>query len=408
MHLRMRSAIRMARRSGGRCRSWLWARCSWRWRSRASRATAGISLRRVCRRGGRPGRRAGSGPGRSGDDRVRHGAGPGGPPDRVGRGSGGGDDKPGSPGHAAAVADADHRLRELRRHVVHLCLPADRGGDPDRGDRDRRRQDAAPAGSGLLASGIGTVVSLGVGSLSGLGTHDYSLGPIQLPTLGHLTGSQFGWTIALAIAVAVVTSLIMRGGLLTYRFVSRRQMLLVLPAIGLIIGGLAIAYSQITGKGVDEVLFSGQDQLPGLIGQASTWSLAALAWLVLFKGLAYLLSLGSFRGGPTFPALFLGAAAGIMCSHLPGFPLIGSRSSRHGRRDRRGPPAAALSGGARDAADVERRAQGRAADHRRRRHRIRRDARHGTPAGVGVCACLPVPVPAPASQLDREPSPKAV
>ena len=113
----------------------------------------------------------------------------------------------------------------------------------------------------------------------------------------------------------------MRGGLLTYQFVSRRQMLLLLPAIGLIIGGLAIAFSQITGKSVDEVLFSGQDQLPGLIAQAGTWSLAALAWLIVFKGLAYGLSLGSFRGGPTFPALFLGAAAGIMCSHLPGFPL---------------------------------------------------------------------------------------
>ena len=96
---------------------------------------------------------------------------------------------------------------------------------------------------------------------------------------------------------------------------------MLLPAIGLIIGGLAIAFSQITGKGVDEVLFSGQDQLPGLVGQAGTWSLAALAWLIVFKGLAYGLSLGSFRGGPTFPALFLGAAAGIMCSHLAGFPL---------------------------------------------------------------------------------------
>ena len=174
---------------------------------------------------------------------------------------------------------------------------------------------------GLLSSGVGTVVSLGIGSLSGLSTHDYALGPIQLPALGHLTASQFGWTIALAIVVAVVTSFVMRGGLLTYQFVSGRQMLVLLPAIGLIIGGLAIAFTQITGKGVDEVLFSGQDQLPGLIGQASTWSLAALAWLIVFKGLAYMLSLGSFRGGPTFPALFLGAAAGIMCSHLPGFPL---------------------------------------------------------------------------------------
>jgi H+/Cl- antiporter ClcA len=89
----------------------------------------------------------------------------------------------------------------------------------------------------------------------------------------------------------------------------------------LIIGGLAIEFSQATGKSFDEVLFSGQDQLPGLVSQAGTWSLAALTWLLVLKGLAYGLSLGSYRGGPTFPALFLGAAAGIMASHLPGFPI---------------------------------------------------------------------------------------
>ena len=93
-----------------------------------------------------PDDRAGSGPGRAGDDRLRAGARPGGPADRVGRGSRRGDDQPGSPRHAAAGADAGHRLRELRRDVVHLRLPADRGGDPDRGDRDRRPQAPAPAG----------------------------------------------------------------------------------------------------------------------------------------------------------------------------------------------------------------------------------------------------------------------
>ena len=39
------------------------------------------------------------------------------------------------------------------------------------------------------------------------------------------------------------------------------------------------------------------------------------------KGLGYSISIGSFRGGPTFPAIFLGAAGGIMCSRLPGFPI---------------------------------------------------------------------------------------
>jgi H+/Cl- antiporter ClcA len=33
-------------------------------------------------------------------------------------------------------------------------------------------------------------------------------------------------------------------------------------------------------------------------------------------------SLSSFRGGPVFPALFTGAAGGMLLSHLPGLPLI--------------------------------------------------------------------------------------
>ena len=174
---------------------------------------------------------------------------------------------------------------------------------------------------GLLAAGIGTLVSLGMGHFTGLSTSAYALGPLQLSTAPRPTVGDFGWTIALAIAIGVVTSFIMRGGLLTYRLVSRRQLLILLPAIGLIIGGLAIAFSQVTDKSVNEVLFSGQAQLPGLVSQAGTWSLAALTWLIVFKGIAYGLSLGSYRGGPTFPALFLGAAAGIMASHLPGFPI---------------------------------------------------------------------------------------
>ena len=37
------------------------------------------------------------------------------------------------------------------------------------------------------------------------------------------------------------------------------------------------------------------------------------------KGLAYAISLGTFRGGPVFPALFLGTAVGLVVDGLPGF-----------------------------------------------------------------------------------------
>jgi H+/Cl- antiporter ClcA len=70
------------------------------------------------------------------------------------------------------------------------------------------------------------------------------------------------------------------------------------------------------------VLFSGQSQLGPLIDHAAAYSVGALLLLIACKGLAYGASLSSFRGGPTFPALFIGAAGGIALSHLPGLPLV--------------------------------------------------------------------------------------
>jgi hypothetical protein len=44
-----------------------------------------------------------------------------------------------------------------------------------------------------------------------------------------------------------------------------------------------------------------------------------LTLLLVFKGIAWSISLGNFRGGPTFPALFLGVVAGLAAGHLPGY-----------------------------------------------------------------------------------------
>jgi H+/Cl- antiporter ClcA len=184
---------------------------------------------------------------------------------------------------------------------------------------DRRRlQIVVPLG--LLAAGIGSLVSIGMGSWTGLSTSDYALGTLSLPQFGRPDVADFAWTIPLAIAAAVVAFGIFRLAQAVQPLLLKRPFAL-LPAAALVVAGLAIAFSQATDKGVEEVLFSGQDQLPGLVAHAGTWSLSALALLLVFKGLAWSLSLAGFRGGPTFPGLFLGAAAGVLASHLPGFDM---------------------------------------------------------------------------------------
>ena len=173
---------------------------------------------------------------------------------------------------------------------------------------------------GLLAAGIGSVVSTGLGSWTGVDMSDITIQLLKLPSYPTPDLVSFLWTVPLAVVIAAATYLIFRIGRATKEQAGPRPFL-VLPAVGLIVGGLAIAFQEITDKGTDQVLFSGQDSIGGLVANSSEWSLGALAALILFKGVAYGLSLGSFRGGPTFPAMLIGAAAGLMATHLPGFDL---------------------------------------------------------------------------------------
>jgi len=172
---------------------------------------------------------------------------------------------------------------------------------------------------GLLAAGIGTLIFLGLDSITGLGT--FSLTVQGLPTFDHLTGADFGY----AIAFGLIAPFLGRGITLLAVAVRSRvepHMVLLMPVLGLGIAGLAIGFGEATDKAPSEVLFSGQDALGGLISGAPEWSAGALLLLVVCKSVAYSLSLSSFRGGPVFPSMFIGAAAGIAASHLPGLDVI--------------------------------------------------------------------------------------
>jgi H+/Cl- antiporter ClcA len=172
---------------------------------------------------------------------------------------------------------------------------------------------------GLLAAGIGSLIFLGLGHWTGLGT--FSLAIPHLPHVGTPDAAEFGWALVIGLAAAVLGSGIRRLALLLQAVVERR-MLLVMPAAGLAIAGLAIAYGAGSGRGTSEVLFSGQNALGPLVTHGASYTVAVLVLLLACKGLAYCASLSGFRGGPVFPSLLLGAAGGIALSHLPGLPLI--------------------------------------------------------------------------------------
>jgi H+/Cl- antiporter ClcA len=173
---------------------------------------------------------------------------------------------------------------------------------------------------GLLAAGIGSLLLVGMGSWTGLSSADIALGTLDLPSFARPDVSDFAWTIPLAMVIAVVAFVVIRLAKVAHGLVMRRPFVLI-PAAALVVAGLAIAFAETTDKGSNEVLFSGQDSVGSLVSGAGGWSLSALALLLVFKGVAWTISLGSFRGGPVFPALFLGAAAGVMAARLPGFSI---------------------------------------------------------------------------------------
>jgi len=172
---------------------------------------------------------------------------------------------------------------------------------------------------GLLAAGIGTLVFVGLDAWTGLGT--FSLAIPGLPHFSRPDVAEFGWAVAIGVVAPFVGWGIRWLGRFLHTY-AERQPLLVIPLAGLAVAGLAIGYAEATGKGTDDVLFSGQTALSPLIQNAGSYTVGTLVLLVLCKGLAYGISLGSFRGGPIFPALFVGAAGGIALSHLPGLPLV--------------------------------------------------------------------------------------
>jgi H+/Cl- antiporter ClcA len=172
---------------------------------------------------------------------------------------------------------------------------------------------------GLLAAGIGSLVFIGLDAWTGLGT--FSLAIPHLPHVASPTGAGFGWALVIGLAAAVLGSAIRYLGLFLRPYAERR-MLLAAPAAGLVIAGLAILFAGVTGKGSSEVLFSGQTALGPFVDRSASYTVGALLLLIGCKGLAYGVSLSSFRGGPTFPAMFLGAVGGVALSHLPGLPLV--------------------------------------------------------------------------------------
>ena len=158
---------------------------------------------------------------------------------------------------------------------------------------------------GLLAAGVGSLIFIGLERVTGFGT--FALAIPDIPTFTTPTVAEFVWAIGIGLAAAVVGAGIRRLALTLQPIVARRRVALT-PVAGLAIGLAAFVFAEGADRSPSEVLFSGQSALPSLVQNAAGWTVGALLLLIVCKGLAYGVALSAFRGGPTFPGMFIGAA----------------------------------------------------------------------------------------------------
>jgi len=155
---------------------------------------------------------------------------------------------------------------------------------------------------GFVAAATGYVVFIGFGNWGGLGTPG-----LAEPGLPSYQGTHI-YDLILAVVVGVLTAIL----LTVVRRLAHQIAALPVPRMPVLLlgGGLAVGViaevADLLGANSQDVLFSGQTSVPALVTEDSA---KIVLMLLIFKGLAYAVSLAcGFRGGPIFPAIYLGVA----------------------------------------------------------------------------------------------------
>lgn len=158
------------------------------------------------------------------------------------------------------------------------------------------------------------VVGLGaLGAILALFVAPLLMGTMQLgdaPT--SIEVDQLAWAIGVAIVATVATAIARLVAGLVARASGSGPHLVILMSAGAIVAVCALLMQAITGETVVYVATSGEELIKEL---PLVTSVSTLVAIIVFKTVAYAVSLGSgFRGGPFFPAMFVGAAVGLLAS----------------------------------------------------------------------------------------------
>jgi chloride channel protein, CIC family len=157
---------------------------------------------------------------------------------------------------------------------------------------------------GLVAASIGYFIFVGLGDWGGLEATALSVPGLPTYDGAHLRD------LVIAVGAGVVMALLVQAVRHLATWIAgpgRAQAGLPVLLVG---GGLAVGVLALLADGLgassQDVLFSGQASIPSLVTEDSA---RIVLVLIAAKALAYTICLGcGFRGGPVFPAIFLGVA----------------------------------------------------------------------------------------------------
>lgn len=171
---------------------------------------------------------------------------------------------------------------------------------------------------GFVAAAVGYLIFVGLGPLTGAPVPGLTVPDLE-PYVGT-TVVDLGVAIGVGVVAALALRLVNIGAVRlaafgTDRFSGPRGTVAFLLLGGLTVGLLALGAGRL---GVDpkDVLFSGQTSIPVLVAEPSV---TLLLVLLVAKALGYIVSLATgFRGGPIFPAIFVGVGVAALAVEFLG------------------------------------------------------------------------------------------
>ena len=155
---------------------------------------------------------------------------------------------------------------------------------------------------------------VGVGALGGilaLFVEPIMSGSMKLgSTPTAIEVDQLGWVVLVALIATLAVTISRLVAALIARASHAGPQLPILVGAALIIAAAALLMQAWTGQSIIYITTSGEDLITDLPTLTSASTVAAI---IALKTIAYAVSLGAgFRGGPFFPAMFVGAASGLL------------------------------------------------------------------------------------------------